>query len=207
MAPSSGPSGVIPVSNLRSFFIDSVRAAIQNQRLDADASVVAYLGNMLHVYARSEHLYEQTEDGVVRRPLVELYRAALEAESARERRMVLQRLGDMALFVAGILPNSLERSLVDVDYYISMGSHAYGYLSDLRDADARSRSLAGIFEVLSRRFGRFVDVLNEVVESGPSPLDRDVLRLYEIWTKTRSLRLRRRLIELGVAPLEPRAAH
>jgi hypothetical protein len=206
VVPGRG-SAVIPVANLKSYFIDSVQTAIHKQRVYADEAVVAYLGNMLNLYARAEHLYDHTDDGIVRRPLVDLYRCALEAESLRERRRWLQRLGDVALFVAGILPNSLERSLVDVDYYISMGSHAYGYLSDLGESDARSRSLAQTFESLSRRFGRFVDVLNEVVEQGPVGLNQDLLRLHEIWCKTGSQRLRRRLVELGLAPAESPLPH
>jgi hypothetical protein len=204
---SIAAGAVIPVSNLKSFFIESITDAARRQHVAADAAVIAYLGNMLVDFARSEFLFDRTDDGVVRRPLVELYRFAAESQSSRERSLLLRRLGDVALFVAGILPNSLERSLVDVDYYIAMGANAYGYLSDAPDRDRRSRALAGIFEHLSRKFVQFVDVLQEVAELGPTHGDRDLMRWHEIWARTGSRRLRQRLLDLGVMPAAPSTHH
>jgi len=37
----------------------------------------------------------------------------------------MQRLGDTALFIAGVFADSLNRKLVDVDYYVAMGGTAY----------------------------------------------------------------------------------
>ena len=162
--------------------------------------ILAYLTHLLTDYARSDRLFDHTQDGVVRRPLVEIYKQASEAETGDERALCLQRLGDLALFVSGILPNSLERSLVDVDYYIAMGASAYGYLSDRGSGGARVRALRSVFVQLSRRFGDFVDLLAEAVEQGQSPRAPDLMRLHDLWSKTGSRRLGRKLAEYGVLP-------
>lgn len=198
-APEVSPS-VIPVPNLESFFHGALRQAAETQNVRTDDDVIAYLTQLLTDYARSEHLYDRTQEGVIRRPLVELYRLATELESGRERNLVLQRLGDVALFVSGILPHSLQRSLVDVDYYISMGSSAYGYLSDGCDSGRRVRALRSVFAQLSRRFVQFMDLLAEVVEQGNATRDPDLMRMHDLWTRTGSRRLQRKLLDLGLTP-------
>ncbi len=207
MLSSGAEPSVIPVPDLKSYFIDSLLQAVAREQVKADDAVVVYLGDLLVAYARADHLFDHTDDGLVRRPLVDLYRMALETDSAHERKLCLQRLGDVALFVAGILPESLERSLVDVDYYISMGSSAYGCLGDLGERDRRSRAQAGIFQTLSSNFTHFVDVLNRIVEHAPNGLGRDIMRLYEAWARTGSRRLHRRLLALGITPQATTGAH
>lgn len=194
------PSSVIPVPNLESFFHNALRQAAETQKVQTDDDVIVYLTQLLTDYARAEHLYDRTREGVIRRPLVELYRLASESASSRERNLVLQRLGDMALFVSGILPHSLQRSLVDVDYYVSMGSSAYGYLSDGADSGRRMRALRSVFAQLSRRFVQFMDLLAEVVEQGNATRDPDLLRMHDLWAMTGSRRLQRKLVDLGVTP-------
>lgn len=192
-------SALIPVASLNAFFHQALREAAEVQRLDADEAILAYLTHLLTDYARAERLFDRTRDGVVRRPLVDIYKQAHEAESGDERDLCLQRLGDLALFVSGILPDSLQRSLVDVDYYIAMGASAYGYLSDRGSRGTRVRSLRAVFEQLSRRFVDFVDLLAQAVEQGQTR-EPDLMRLHDLWSKTGSRRLARKLLELGVTP-------
>jgi len=198
---------VVPVASLKSFFHRALHDAAEIQKVQVDDAVIVYLTHLLSDYARSERLYDHTEEGMVRRPLVDLYRLATEADSTRERNLLLQRLGDVALFVAGILPNSLSRSLVDVDYYVSMGSSAYGFLSDATDVGTRLEALRSVFAQLSRRFVQFVDVLAEAVEQGGERRHPDLLRLYELWARTGSRRLECKLRDLGLAPLFPGGLH
>ena len=191
---------LLPVSNLSAYFHQALREAAESQKISADQSIIAYLTHLLTDYARSERLFDQTQDGIVRRPLVDLYKQASDAETHGERELALQRLGDLALFVSGILPHSLARSLVDVDYYIAMGSSAYGCLSDSGGAGARVRALRSVFAQLSGRFVDFVDLLAEAVEQGQSDRPPDLMRLHTLWAKTGSRRVGRKLLEYGVMP-------
>ncbi len=200
MIPIHDARPLIPVANLRAFFHDALHEAAESQKVDADAAIIAYLTHLLTDYARSDRFFDHTADGVVRRPLVDIYRQANEAESSSERELTLQRLGDLALFVTGILPHSLQRSLVDVDYYIAMGASAYGYLSDSGSAGARVRALRSVFAQLSRRFVDYVDLLAETVDHHQTTAQPDLLRLHALWSKTGSRRLRRQLDEYGVMP-------
>jgi hypothetical protein len=111
-----------------------------------------------------------------------------------EQRLGLKHVGDVSLFIAGFFSDSLRRSLVDVDYYMSLGGHAYRSLATIDD------TLAPVFEELSDRFGVFVDVLAEVSEQTGSTGDRDVLRLFERWLRTGSRRDGDRLADRGIVP-------
>ncbi len=200
MTATDEPRPLIPVPSLRAFFHQSLKDAAEIQRLRADDAILAYLTHLLTDYARSDRFFDRTPDGMMRRPLVDIYKQANEAESGDERELCLQRLGDLALFVSGILPDSLERSLVDVDYYIAMGASAYGYLSDRGGRGGRVRALREVFDQLSRRFTDYVDLLAETVEQGQSPRQPDLMRLHDLWSRTGSRRLGRKLVEYGVMP-------
>ncbi len=188
-------------SSLRAYFHDSLSRAMQNQRVEAEDATVWYLTNLLTQFSRSENLFEHTTAGPTLRPLALLYAAAIEARSTAQRRLVLQRLGDVALFLSGVLAGRLSRRLRDVDYCIAMGGRAYGCLSEADEHGARGRAQGDVFRELSTQFPEFVDVVAEAGERAPGADHRDVLQLYEEWCKTGSRRLERRLRSLGVTPL------
>src|SRR5258708_38177973 len=101
--------------SLESFFKDEVGRAFKDEGLEADRLTEHYLVHLLAGYAA-----QPIED----RPLALRLLHALEA-SPRERRATLREIGDTSLFVSGFWGDSLDGTLVDVDYYIDMGGTAY----------------------------------------------------------------------------------
>ena len=100
----------------------------------------------------------------------------------------------MSLFTSGFFSDSLNRKLVDVDYYVSMGEYAYGSLS--RDED----TFSDVFAELSRKFVGFTDVLADVCEQTSLRSRSDILRLYEKWLRTGSIRDGKNLVDRGIVP-------
>jgi hypothetical protein len=96
--------------------------------------------------------------------------------------------------MSGFFSDALRRTLVDVDYYISLGGYAYGSLSELDDP------LSDAFGELAEEFPAFVDVVGEVSERCRLTSNTDLLRLYERWAQTGSRRLGDLLIERGLLP-------
>src|SRR5687768_15926967 len=125
-----GPVAVVAVPNLREFFHDSVQKALGNQRAAVDDHTEHYVVNVLTMFARSEELYERTDEGVRLRPLAHMLADAAAAPSSQQRDEALRRLGDVALFIAGFFAQSFARKHVDVDYHIAMGGRAYGTLAE-----------------------------------------------------------------------------
>jgi hypothetical protein len=186
---SKDPERVRPVASLREFFKDSVAQALEKQRVAADDHTAYYLVSLLTLFARVETQF----DG--RKPLALMLADAASAERAR-RNFVLQQVGDRSLFVAGFFGESFPQRLVDIDYYIQIGGAAYGTLSE----NLRGRALGAVFAQLAEKFSDFVDVLAEVREAGKTADDGDLLRLYEVWLKTRSARAARLLRGRGIEP-------
>ena len=192
---------VVPETDVRAFFRESVEGALGNQKVEASAHTTFYLVNLLSQFSHSNELFEQTSSGSDRRPLALLYGDALSAMNQHERERALKRLGDVALYVAGFFAASLSRSLVDVDYYVAMGGGAYGSLS-AHVRGTRAEAFREIFDELSNKFVSFVDVLGEVSERTQVTTTKDILRLYEIWMKTGSKRAQEKLQEHGITPTE-----
>ena len=198
-------AAVIPVRNLREFFRESVDEALRSRDVRADDHTAHYLVNLLVMFARSERLYEQSPDGTALRPLAFMLGDALEARDDIERNRLLQRLGDVALFVAGFLSRSFPRRMVDIDYYIGMGGTAYSNLSHSLRGSSRPAVFRSVFAELAEKFQPFVDVLNDIAEPAYVHSDRDIMRLYEVWLRTGSARAAEKLRELGVTPVRSAA--
>lgn len=173
------------------YFKELVDSALVRQHLQANDLTGYYLVNLLCQYVRP---YSRPGVDDHAQPLALRLARALETGGS-EQRARLRSLGDFSLFMSGFFSDSLRRSVVDVDYYVSMGEYAYGSLSR-RDED----TFADVFRELARKFVGFVDVLSEVSERTALASAPDVLRLYEKWLRTGSQRDGQRLVERGIVP-------
>ena len=192
---------LITQASLREYFHNELNEALNHQKIQAESETVCYLTNLLTIYARSDELFERTEYGVDIKPLAVTFSEALSEPSVKLRTRLMQRLGDTALFIAGVFADSLNRKLVDIDYYVAMGGTAYAQVSDSMRGHRAVKSLAMLFDELREKFTDFVDVLSEVSERSYLSSDKDVLRLYEIWIRTGSRRREAQLRNLGIEPV------
>lgn len=187
--------------DVREYFRDTVSTAVANRKLSVNAETILYIVNMLTGFTRTENLYEKTDEGYMIRALALLYAETVEARSITERNRSLQKLGDIALFISGLFSYSLNRSLVDVDYYAAMGGNAYSHLADSMRHSYQGQTISMVFAELSEKFLALVDVLAEINENCSQTSDSDILRLYELWLKTGSDRAAKRLQQNGVQPV------
>ncbi len=168
------------------FFKEQVEGAMQRQHLHASDWTVYYIVNLLASYVSPARLEQMN----VHEPLgVRLARAM--ATEGGPRRDDLRHIADNSLFLAGFFGDSLQRRLVDLDYYISLGGYAYARLATHDDA------FAEVFGELAEKFVPVVDVLSDISDRSRST-NRDVLRVYERWMRTGSARDRNLLADKGV---------
>jgi hypothetical protein len=192
-------STLISAMSVREHFSDALATAARNQDVALQEMTSAYLVNLLTEYSDASALAPVCDGSRHIRPLALMYAEALAARSIEDRRRALQKLGDIALFIAGIFTDSLNRRVVDVDYYIGMGEAAYGCLHD--SLSRGSRTASELFEELERKFAALVDVLGEISEMSGLRSNGDLLRTYEIWLRTGSERARKQLARSGIFPL------
>lgn len=201
-------SRITTINNLREFFMDSVTDAMGRQQLDADEQTAFYVVNLLTLFARSEALFDDSEDGPLLTPVATVLASAVDAANAPERDHALQRVGDVSLFIAGFLGEGLIARLVGIDYYINMGGAAYQTLAMNLKGSVRGRAFGSVFAELAEKFQDFVDVLADV-KDGAQATQADVLQLYDTWQRTGSRRAARLLRGLGIepTPLPSQKAH
>lgn len=188
---------VITSTSVGDYFRCALNSALSNQQTDAAPDTVHYVVHLLADFSRSDRLYEKTEHGYGLKPLALIYAEAVYSKDPGERRQALRRLGDVALFISGLFSHSLNRTMVDVDYYVAMGGGAYAELSSRA---SQHTSLAPVFAELSDKFTEFVDALAEVGKDANFSNDSDLLRSYENWLRTGSKRAARQLRRAGIEP-------
>lgn len=192
-------SQVLAQGNVKDFFQELVEDACTHQKIAINTETRFYVVNLLSSFVHSDGLGETQGRRHIFQPLAELYSNAVEQENRSLRYQWYRRLGDVALFVSGLFAQSLDRRLVDMDYYIAMGGGAYGVLSRSGLNDIRP-GFSEIYEELSQRFVGLVDVLGEVSEKANLSKTPDPLRVYETWLRTGSPRARERLVQMGMYP-------
>jgi hypothetical protein len=172
------------------YFKELVDVALSHQRLNTQELTAYYVVQLLASFLQRPLSAERTEETALAVRLAQ----ALESDGAQQR-VTLKEIGDVALFVSGFFSDSLNRKLVDVDYYVSIGGCAYNVLSRVE-----TDTFSPVFAELGEKFVGFVDVLSEVSERTSCATNSDLLRLYEKWLKTGSRRSGQLLVERGVVP-------
>ena len=173
------------------YFKELVDAALVRQHVQAGEFTAYYLVNLLCRFVRPDARVGANDHG---QPLAFRLKRALESGGSQQRAH-LRDLGDVSLFTSGFFSDSLQRHSIDVDYYVSMGEYAYGSLGR-NDEDA----FADVFAELARRFVGYMDVLAEISERTALTSCNDVLRLYEKFLRTGSVRDGKKLIDRGIIP-------
>lgn len=193
MSEEAPRQAVAPAANVREFFRDMVGSARTRHRLAVRDETEAYLVNLLVDFLDAGQLFVKEDDGRLgQEPLAFMLKRAIEAPR-EERARQLRRMGDTALYVSGFFSDSLQRKLVDVDYYASMGGRAYGALRDMSPGHR-----AHVFDELAAKFLRIVDLFSDISERAAVTSNAGILRVYERYVRTGSERLRQMLEERGV---------
>ncbi|MBN2359921.1 MAG: hypothetical protein JXR83_10745 [Deltaproteobacteria bacterium] len=188
---------------LESYFAGIVQQAVAERRVIVTDEVQFYMVRLLCEFMLSDRLYRLDADsGHRERDALALLLARAESAPVDERVRLLKRLGDSSLYISGFFGESLARSLVDVEYYISMGGTAYGQLSEVLRLRRFVGATATVFAELAEKFRQLVEVLARVSlqSDGSAPSNESLLRLYDLWLRTGSRRVAEKLRAHGLDP-------
>lgn len=187
------------ISQPDAYFHELVTTALESQGVNTKPEAEFYLVNLLNQFITTDRLFPRDAEGNSRQePLALMVKEALEEPQPQQQRQRFRYVGDVSLYVAGYFQDSLNRKLVDVDYYIEMGGTAY-HQAAIRSEENSFRDL---YEELAHKFASFVDVLAEVSDKTTPRTEKDILRLYEVWVRTKSERAAKALQEAGIIPNE-----
>jgi sirohydrochlorin ferrochelatase len=168
------------------FFLERVRGTAARKGITQGG--VVYLAGVLTQRAR--HTIHDLPD-----TLAELHFEAAKSGGPRAVRCY-REIGDRAMWVTSVFPDSLRRRAVGPDYYRAMGSAAYASLAD-RSPDA----LAELFLELANRFALASASIREALEDARIE-GSDPVTLYREWAMTGCPTALRCLQRMGLDPLK-----
>ena len=185
------------VAHPQEYFYELFTAALSRSRLKPRPETEIYLLQLLNQFISTDNLYARGSDGEYKdEPLALQIREAMEAPDGSTQRNLFRHVGDVSLYRAGFFQASLNRKIVDLNYYIDMGGAAYRQVAMRAEEDERRR----VFEELAHRFAAFVDVLAEMSSQTTLKSEANLLQMYEHWMNTGSARAEKVLKEAGILP-------
>lgn len=178
----------------RQFFQEKITTARAKNNITIDSDVEFYLVSLLCDFIqptkRSPHLQQ------LDMPLALFLKETLEVPP-HQQSVRFKLLGDISLYVCGFFQESFNRRVIDIDYYIAIGSIAYR-----TTADRLNDSSGHIYEKLAHDFSLLVELVAEVALIPSQSRAIDILATYDRWTRSNSQRLLRTLLELGIDPIK-----
>jgi len=186
------PQLPITETSLSSYFSKRLNRYAERFRPPPHEDTCWYLGTVLERFGRSEELFAYQDGQMMLRPLALLYSDAIEADNTRERCLLLQQLGDMALFLGALFPDRFTRHGILQDYFVGMGGSAYDYLAD------NARSNRHIFAELANTFTRMLEMVANACSRKQSLTTEEVLLLYQRWLNTGDPLIEKQLQVLGI---------
>jgi hypothetical protein len=182
----------ITETSLSSYFSKRLNRYARRFRPPPHEDTCWYLGSLLERFGRSEQLFAYQDERLMLRPLALLYADAIEASNDRERCLLLQQLGDMALFLGALFPERFSRRGLQQDYFVGMGGSAYDYLAD------NARCNRHIFAELAQTFTRMLEMVANACSRTQSLTTEGVLALYQHWLTSRDPVIASQLQALGI---------
>lgn len=194
-AKGSASKAVSLIVSTRDFFNNAIQEAMLNLHVNATPLAQGYLVEVLEKHVATDSLFDETDatGKRTRDTLAELYFKA-QASEPRARIELLRRLGDRSLYISGFFADSLQRKVVDVDYYIDMGGTAYATIASEMAEELPSK----VFKELATRFLEFADVFSHISTKSKLTDEANILRLYELYSKTGSNFVRQKLHDRGL---------
>ena len=172
--------GLAPITetSLSVYFRERLTDYAQHFRPPPHEDTCWYLGSLLERFCHTEQLFVYDQGQLTLRPLALLYGDALEATSQRERCLLLQQLGDMALFLGALFPERFTRRGIQQDYIVGMGGGAYDYLA------SSARANRHIFAELANTFTRMLELVANACSREQTLSTEDIIALYQRWLDT-----------------------
>lgn len=186
------------------FFKERISEAKERQHFNTSEIAEFYLVELLARFMLSSNLFEPhtNENGQGHShghsqedPLaILLLKAQSKDVEVSEKIKLLKKLGDTSLYISGFFGDSLNRKIIDLDYYREMGSIAYRSLSGTIKDD----SFQKLYQELHEKFSGFVDVLTEISQQGFIQSNQNLLKLYDLYQRTGSEIAKKQLEEKGL---------
>jgi len=179
------------------FFRERVVEVMSRRGFETIEVAEYYLVDLLSRFTQTSNLFDQhpDESSNDREPLAMMLLKAQSKElPGVEKVTILKKLGDTSLYISGFFGDSLNRKIIDLDYYREMGAIAYRSLSHV----IRDDQFQELYNELHNKFSQFGDVLTEISQDLKIDNNQNLLKLYELYLQTGSSFAKTQLDEKGL---------
>jgi hypothetical protein len=184
----------------QAFFLEQFSGAPKALTNSISETTKSYLAETLAAFIQPHALgKELNRPDVWSLCLFDLLKLAIESEDSKDRLEYFKVLGDKSLYISGFFQDSFNRKSFDINYYSSMGRTAY--LQSFHLAKVASTQKKKAWEELSHTFLQAIELIAYVADSALCHSNKNILGVYERWTKTKSKRLYNILVEAGIDPI------
>ncbi len=190
----------LKLTSPQEFFHQHLISAMRSSHLVLSKEVEFYLVNLLCAFVNPERNLPEKDLDPLQTPLAILLQKAAEAP-IEDRLKILRSLGDTSLYISGFFQDYFNRKTYNIDYFISVGTHAYSNASTLTRKLYRDVHFSSLFSSLAEKFPTIVEVVACISDDLGIAQDKDILAIYERWLHNRSDRLLNKLKEHGISPI------
>lgn len=124
------PNKIILSTNLKGFFFEGLSEINKKSLCPVPESVIYYSSDVLDKFALSQTFFE-TNDGKVREKILGMKLLEASHVSREEQKKIYKEVADMSLMVCGYFSESVNKKIVDVNYYSQLGKMAYSHLNNV----------------------------------------------------------------------------
>ena len=151
----SGAKKIILSTNLKGFFFDGLSELNKKSLCPIPESVIYYSSDVLDKFALSEDFFE-TSEGKVREKILGMKLLEAAQLNREEQKKVYKEVGDMSLLVCGYFAESVNKKIVDTQYYSQLGRMAYSHLNSVTP---RFLDIPHFYGMVSTCFGNLTTLM------------------------------------------------
>ena len=121
---------IILAANLKGYFFEGLSEINKKSLCPVPDSIIYYSSDVLDKFALSQTFFE-TSDGKVREKILGMKLLEATQLNRDEQKKIYKEVGDMSLLVCGYFSESVNKKIVDKDYYAQLGKMAYSHLNNV----------------------------------------------------------------------------
>ncbi|WP_408098175.1 hypothetical protein ACJVC5_04410 [Peredibacter sp. HCB2-198] len=130
MHQNANAKKIILSTNLKGFFFEGLTELNKKSLCPVPESVIFYSSDVLDKFALSQNFFE-TNEGKVREKILGMKLLEATQVGREEQKRIYKEVGDMSLLVCGYFSESVNKKLVDTQYYAQIGKMAYSHLNNV----------------------------------------------------------------------------
>lgn len=121
---------IILSSNLKGFFFEGLSEINKKSLCPVPESVIYYSSDVLDKFALTESFFE-TSEGKIREKILGMKLLEATQCTREEQKRIYKEVGDMSLMVCGYFSESVNKKIVDTQYYAQLGKMAFSHLNNV----------------------------------------------------------------------------